>query len=267
METENKDYDAFKQLQKALKILSERLIEQFKVFPDELKRLQETQKILNEQFEEIKKAIQLSISPNLEKVLKELPHKIKQVYLELAKRGWFLDLDVDPKETLQLNELLTNCSVEEVEEALIARFNSRLSEIKQSIIEKYPRRKKIVEAAFNAHHREEYELSIPVLLAQADGICKEEIKENIFKKEGKEKVGSYLNGIDSEDIIAAILSPLEEKSLPIWISEKKRLDDFNGLNRHMVLHGESSNYGTKTNSLKAISFINYVAEVFSGGMV
>jgi len=29
----------------------------------------------------------------------------------------------------------------------------------------------------------------------------------------------------------------------------------------MVLHGESLNYDTKTNSLKAVSLINYVAQV------
>jgi hypothetical protein len=58
--------------------------------------------------------------------------------------------------------------------------------------------------------------------------------------------------------MAAILSPLAE-TLPINASENERPRNFNGLNRHMVLHGESLDYGSKVNSLKAISLVNYVS--------
>jgi hypothetical protein len=60
--------------------------------------------------------------------------------------------------------------------------------------------------------------------------------------------------------MAALLSPLAQ-TLPIGASERQRNEEFIGLNRHMVLHGESLNYGNKINSLKAISLINYVAHV------
>ena len=61
---------------------------------------------------------------------------------------------------------------------------------------------------------------------------------------------------------AALLSPLAE-TLPIGASEYERPTGFDELNRHMVLHGESLDYGTKINSLKAISLINYVAHVLT----
>ncbi len=59
---------------------------------------------------------------------------------------------------------------------------------------------------------------------------------------------------------AAFLSPFAE-TLPISASEDERDDRFSGLNRHMILHGESLDYGTRINSLKAISYINYVTQV------
>lgn len=37
--------------------------------------------------------------------------------------------------------------------------------------------------------------------------------------------------------------------------------NFDGLNRHQVLHRESVDYGTEINSLKAISLLNYVFQV------
>ena len=57
-----------------------------------------------------------------------------------------------------------------------------------------------------------------------------------------------------------MLSPLAE-SLSISMSKHERPEGFDGLNRHMVLHGESLDYDTRENSLKAISLIGYVGRV------
>ena len=68
--------------------------------------------------------------------------------------------------------------------------------------------------------------------------------------------------IASDTYRAALLSPLAQ-TLPIGASKHERPEDFTELNRHVVLHGESLDYGTKINSLKAISLINYVAHVLA----
>lgn len=81
-----------------------------------------------------------------------------------------------------------------------------------------------------------------------------------MKKDKKPRTALYVEQIASETYRAALLSPLAQ-SLPISASEKERRADFSGLNRHTVLHGESVDYGTKENSLRAISLINYVAHV------
>jgi len=60
--------------------------------------------------------------------------------------------------------------------------------------------------------------------------------------------------------------------LPINASEKAReriaaergWPAWNELNRHQVLHGESVDYGTRLNSLKAISLLNYLVSFLPG---
>jgi len=101
------------------------------------------------------------------------------------------------------------------------------------------------------------------LLAQVDGICKVVTNENLFRSKGKNRnprVSAYIEQITADSYTEAILSPLASKT-PISASERDRGDNFHHLNRHLVLHGESTDYGTKVNSIKAISLINYVVKV------
>ncbi len=121
----------------------------------------------------------------------------------------------------------------------------------------------MIESAFNAHRREKYELSIPVFLAQTDGICKETMDQYLFiKQNSKPCTAIYVKRTISGAFMKAILSPLS-RTLPIEMSTHERPENFNELNRHMVLHGESLDYGTKINSLKVISLINYVVSVLA----
>jgi hypothetical protein len=59
---------------------------------------------------------------------------------------------------------------------------------------------------------------------------------------------------------AALMSPLCD-ILPIAAPQHERSADEDLLNRHAVLHGASLNYGNKADSLRAISLVNYVAQV------
>ena len=67
--------------------------------------------------------------------------------------------------------------------------------------------------------------------------------------------------------MSAILEPFKtDVVLPIHANtgQRKSLTIEDYLNRHMVLHGEDCDYGSETNSLKAISLINFVASVLGG---
>jgi hypothetical protein len=161
----------------------------------------------------------------------------------------------------ELKSALSEGDILEAESALIEYFEGRLAEIEESIATKFPHRSHLIRSAFGAHRRNEYELSIPVLLAQADGICKETVDQYLFiKQNNKPRTAIYVAQIAADTYMAALLSPLAQ-TLPIGASANERPEGFAALNRHTVLHGESLDYGSKANSLKAISLVNYVAHI------
>jgi len=202
-----------------------------------------------------------SVSKQLQSAFHELPIRTQKALLLLGEHGWYLDLEMPFQGLWELKDDLLNGKEKEAEEELIEYFEGRLYEIEQFITEKFPHRAHLIKSAFNAHRRKEYELSIPVLLAQTDGICKEAVDQYLFIKNNKKpSTAIYVEQIVVNTYRAALLSPLA-KTLPISASKNERTTSFNELNRHTVMHGESLDYGTKINSLKAISLINYVAHV------
>ena len=178
----------------------------------------------------------------------------------LAQHGWYLDFNMPLPSLWEIKKAIANGEVSEVEEALIEYFEGQLEEIEKSIAAQFPRRAHIISSAINAHRRGEYYLSIPVLLAQTDGICKEVVDQYLFmKKDRKPRTAIYVEQVAADTYKAALLSPLAVNN-PISASEHEREEGFNLLNRHMVLHGESVDYGSKVNSLRAISLVNYVSQ-------
>lgn len=235
-------------------------IESIKVSPFELPDLSH----LTRQAAEFQKSLQGLISPAFEQLrrsFRELPPRTQEALLLLGTNGWYLDLEMPLPWLWELKRALSEGNVGQAEEALVDYFESRLDDIEKSIVKRFPHRAHLIQAAFNAHRRHEYELSIPVLLAQSDGMCKELVNQYLFIKQNKKpRTAIYVEQIAANTLMAALLSPLA-LTLPISASEHERPEGADALNRHTVLHGESLNYGNKTNSLKAISLINYVAHV------
>jgi len=192
---------------------------------------------------------------------KYLPRKTQKAILILAEHGWYLDFKLPFSYLWTLQDALTSGYTSEVEEALIQHFEEQLPEIEGDILARFPRRDYIIGSAFRAHRQGEYFLSIPVLLIQVDGICKDVTGEYFFMRQNK-KPGTaiYAERTDKTRFKNALLSPLATVT-PICASEHEREDGFDLLNRHTVLHGESLDYGNKVNSLKAISLINYVSQI------
>jgi hypothetical protein len=202
-----------------------------------------------------------SVLKEFQRNFRELPPRTQEAFLLLGHHGWYVDLEMSLPELWNPTKLFLEGNIAEAENALIDHFEGRIDKIEESISKKFPHREKLIRAAFNAHRRQKYELAIPVLFAQVDGICKEVGNEYLFKKDKKKPcIAKYVEQIASDTFRAAILSPLAQ-TLPIGVSKNERTEEFNELNRHMVMHGETVDYGSKINSLKAISLINYVAHV------
>lgn len=215
------------------------------------------------QIEQYQQSLSSIISPafeELQRTFRDLPPKIQEALLLLAKHGWYLDFNMPLPNLWAIKKAIYSGGIDEVEEALVAYFESQLEEIEEAFYAQFPHRSHIIGSAIEAHRNGEYYLSIPVLLAQTDGICKEVVGQYLFmKKDRKPRTAIYVEQVAADTYRAALLSPLAA-STPISASEHERDDGFNLLNRHMVLHGESLDYGNKVNSLKAISLINYVSQ-------
>ena len=209
--------------------------------------------------------INSSVLKEIQHNFEYLPRKTQKAILILAEHGWYLDFKLPFSYLWTLQDALTSGYTSEVEEALIQHFEEQLSEIEDDILTRFPHRGHIISLAFKAHRQGEYFLSIPVLLIQVDGICKDVTGESFFmKQKGKPRTAVYAEQTDKTRFKNALLSPLANVT-PICASERERKDGFELLNRHTVLHGESLDYGSKVNGLRAISLINYVSQVLSKG--
>ncbi len=267
-----------KQFQKAMKesiqpLLSARttLAKSIKPAIDMRQKILETQKNFAKEMSSMvlqalkfQKTLNSFISPSFVKfseTLKKVSAQTRTALATLGNHGWYFDLEMSMSGLWELEEALNSGNIEEAEKALVKYYRERTPEIEKSLRTRFPHRAKILTSAFKAHSRGEYELSVPVFLAQADGVCQEAIGIQLFQKKNKiPATATYVQKLTNDTFSAAILHPLS-LTLPISASKNERDDNFNELNRHQILHGESTSYGSEVSSLKAISLINYLAQV------
>lgn len=191
------------------------------------------------------------------KYLQELPEINRKALIKLAKIGWFPGLGL-PLDNLQ--EILRTVSADRdrAEKIAIDFLRERVDAIELELSQSYPERSHLFRDAFQAHRERKYNLAIPVLLAQSDGIFWEASSKSLFKSYERKSVAcKYKRNEAPGGFLEAMLTPLSISS-PLWMNQHERSESFEGLNRHQVLHGEAVTFGTEINSLKAISSLSYL---------
>ena len=179
----------------------------------------------------------------------------------LAARGWYMGQEMAARAPSEMAREIEAGDTQAVDDFMVEHFQDRARNIRADLTAKYPHRERFLSKAFDAHERGEFELSIPVFLAQADGICSDRTAKLLFQRENKRpQIAVYIASVITDAYQAALLSPLTENHA-ISLSKGERPANFDGLNRHQVLHGESLDYPTEINSLKAISLLNYLSWV------
>ena len=224
-----------------------------------------------QQFGQWQKAIYESVAPVIQGMataFKEMPPRIQSALLAMGEQGWYLDGELGFSELWQLEALISAGKLDELDAAMTQHYEGRLEDIEEDLVKALPTRERILRSAFAAHRRGEFELSVPVLLAQSDGACLDLTGCYFFIRDRKSNLPEaslHAAQVARDAFSSAMLSPLS-KVLPINASERERervlqakgLATWSELNRHLVLHGESTDYATRQNSLKAISLINYL---------
>ena len=209
-------------------------------------------------------AVVTRISPAflaLHETFERLPPRVQKALTDLADNGWFFDFGNGTfPQLFMLQELMEQGDYERIEQYLVDYYETHLGDIEAFLIEQCPHRAKVLRAAFDAHRNGEYELSTLAFLSQVDGICRERIGFQYFiKRNERPQTAQYVDQFTGTELTGAVLSLLAHPA-PIGYSEKQRGESFSELNRHMIMHGESLDYGTKINSLKSLSLVNYVAQ-------
>ena len=197
--------------------------------------------------------------------LRPLEEEISVAFVKLAHCGWFLDPDLSFhqlsfRQMVELAKAVNAGDTKNVIRYVTDYYQDRIDEIEERICSRYPHRKPVLTDGFGAHREKKYHLSIPVFLAQADGIWRERFSTNFFLRSGRVvRDSENMDKIKHE--IYKVFFDLFEGSAPLWQSERERESTFNELNRHQVLHGEVFDYGTEINSLKAISFLTCLSHI------
>ena len=176
----------------------------------------------------------------------------------MAKHGWFLD-DGMPIHYIMEVAYADDEDVKRIDELFIEHFRSRMWSIEAQVSGAYRNRRPLLQAAFGAHRNGLYELSVPLLLAQADGVFTEGLGGSPFTRKRRESARTTLATAAQSTWTREVLLSALWAQAAVWLSESERGNSFSNLNRHQVLHGEVVDYGTEVNSLKAASLLNYFA--------
>ena len=112
----------------------------------------------------------------------------------LVERGWYPDPRMAPAD-LALLSSYSDSEPDAIEEIMQKVFRERLDSIEAKLVVDYPQRAAILQEAFNAHRESKYNLSVPVLLAQADGIWSDRTDHNLFSGGTKKAILALVDQI------------------------------------------------------------------------
>jgi hypothetical protein len=192
----------------------------------------------------------------IDELKKELPEKTKEVLSRLEEKQWCLDVSDLPFDICyKLEEILESKNDSELDDFFKSYFLQKLESMEENLINSFPHRARIIQGAFDDHRSGRYYSSVTLFLTQADGIFSDATKQSLHSNQYKKKQSIKKFEFD---LFEHIILDLSTSDLSISVSQK----NFVRLNRHLILHGKSVDYDTEINSLKALSYLNYVCSVF-----
>ena len=183
----------------------------------------------------------------------------------LPRYGWYPMFAMLPSDPLQLVRKLKAGDHLAVEEFMDDLISKNLAEIERLAVNRYPERECILREAFQAHRENRYYLSIPVFLTQSEGICFEQTNLKLFSnRDNKSVLNKFVKNLEEQGIIDILCQAIASPSC-FNVPESLRGEFSFGPNRHEILHGININYGIRSNSIRAISLLNFIIEILYEG--
>ena len=180
--------------------------------------------------------------------------------LSLFQAGWA----VDPDQPILFVRLAIGefGDFSEADQWISNHYESRMDEMQLALTTRHPDRAPVLADALDAHREGRYTLSVPVLLSQADGIIGSRYERTqLFSRSRHHGLASQVKEMDHGQL-STMWAEIMSGKAEVSSNTQDLPEGFEGLNRHAVMHGTDVNYGTKANSLKAISML-YMASFFA----
>ena len=275
------------ELNKPIDIPRETIAEYFKKNPEELEKwnvgmtafrenflqmiapMQEAMKVIQEQNTSWQRQWQTSMEA-ASNVLNEFSGRLEkepQSLRFLADHGWYLRYDMggpisDLIRATRYADLIKSGNVSMVDKEMSTQIDQTINETQEQLCSRFPARTKQISAAIRAHQKKEYYLSVPVFFSLIEGICEDLTGgTRFFKTSGKRTTMRWVKEMEAMEatqgltVLSVIMEPLRHLGVARQIQGKIP----NGLNRHDVLHGTSTDYGEDPlNSYKALSLLSYI---------
>jgi hypothetical protein len=194
----------------------------------------------------------------------------------LAERGWYATFRFSLDDLLNLAPLIDGGDHEAVDRHMAAFAREGVGEVEVRLRERFPARAQIIADAFEAHRGGRYTLSVPTLLAQADGIGCDVIgvPRQFFQRPQRvealqAKLAAFtllgrpyvLSGV-WKGLVGTLLDPQSAEIRTDKRAERQLSEPWFGpLNRHGVLHGHDTDYATEANSLRCVVLLEYLLDV------
>jgi len=203
----------------------------------------------------------------LQEALDELPERTEQVQSYLVSRGWYLPVGLFAlSRAHKISRLVENGEDEKVEALMCKYAESReVPVVREVAPELFPEREEIIRQTLEAHENEHYALTVPTLLSQAEGMFFEGLESHFYDEDEREESLRELKR--DPDTALAVLTmdhlfqpgPLHEDydGNPRKVARSR--DSW--FNRHLILHGHSTDYHTEANALRAIALVGLTCRV------
>jgi hypothetical protein len=149
----------------------------------------------------------------------------------------------------------------QIDETLADYFRSQCNTIEGALTANSPDRARFISEGFAAHREGRYALSIPVFLAQADGISRELLGEEYFRyRRVRGRAEATIDAVTDDWFLSSALRALIPEGQMRTHSSLREKGTFN---RHAVMHGEALDYDCELNSLKAASLLTFMSKISS----
>ena len=204
---------------------------------------------------------------HVQKAVGELDERVELVQTYLVNRGWYLPIGLFAlTRVYKISRLVENGEDEKIEASICEYAESReVPVVREVVPELFPDREEIVCQALEAHENGHYALTVPTLLSQAEGMFFEGLESHFYDEDEREESLKELKR--DPDTALAILTmehlfrpgPLHEDydGNPREVAQSR--DSW--FNRHLILHGHSTDYHTEPNSLRVIALVSLTCRV------